>query len=93
MQQRTKRNRISIPIHNSARITTSPSVGSQRVEFIEEDQTGRGLARCFEDLAHVLFTLTDVHVQQLGAFNTEEVQAALSRHGCFQVSKHFLVIE
>lgn len=86
------KNRISIPIHDTAGISTPPAVWSQRIEFVEEDQTGRGLARRFEDLAYILFTLTDVHVQQLGAFDAEEVQAAFSCHSCLQVSLQIFII-
>lgn len=76
-------NRISLPIHNSARISTPSSIGSQWVELIEENQTRWGLTRRFKDLPYVLFTLTDVHVKQLGAFDAEEVQAAFSRYSYF----------
>jgi len=54
------------------------------VDFVEEDDARGGLAGAVEHLADGLLGLADVAVQQLGAVDVDEVDAALAGDGAGQ---------
>ena len=73
-------------VHHPARRAAIPiaarrSTRTQRVQLVEKDDTGRGVAGALEAGAHRPFALADVHVEQLGALDGDEVDAGLVGDG------------
>ena len=50
----------------------------QRVDLVEEDDAGRGLARLAKYLAHAALGLADPHAQQLRTLDRDEVRLGLA---------------
>lgn len=70
------------PVGNLATLATP--VGSQGIDFIEEDDTGRGLARLAEYFAHSPFRLSYPHAEKLRSLDRDEIGAALAGKGLGQ---------
>ena len=66
-------------VHDAARVAVRAAFRRDRVELVEEDDAGARVARALEDAADVRFGLADVHVEQLGALDGEEVERARRR--------------
>ena len=58
------------------------ALGRDGVELVEEDDAGPRVARALEDAPYVRLGLADVHVEQFGALDGEEVERA-RRSDCF----------
>ncbi len=68
-------------VHDAPAVALVAALGRDAVELVEEDDAGAGVARALEDAADVGFRLADVHVEQLGAFDAEEVEAEFGGDG------------
>ena len=66
-------------VHDAARVAVRAALGRDRVELVEEDDAGPGVARALEDAPHVRLGLADVHVEQFGPLDGEEVERARGR--------------
>ena len=66
-------------VHDAARVAVRAALRRDRVELVEEDDARARVARALEDAADVRFGLADVHVEQLGALDGEEVERARRR--------------
>ena len=66
-------------VHDAARVAVCAALGRDRVELVEEDDAGAGVARALEDAPDVGLGLADVHVEQFGALDGEEVERAGGR--------------
>ena len=66
-------------VHDAARVAVRAALGRDRVELVEEDDAGPGVARALEDAAHVRLGLADVHVEQFGPLDGEKVERARGR--------------
>ena len=66
-------------VHYAARVAMRATLGSNRVQLVTEDDAGVGVVRTPEYTMDIRFQLTDLHVQQLGAFDRKEVQQARGR--------------
>jgi hypothetical protein len=69
------------PVHDAAAVPLVASLGGHRVQLVEEDDAGPSVAGALEDAAHVGLGLADVHVEELGALDAEEVEAVLGGDG------------
>lgn len=67
------------PVHDPARVAVRAALGRDRVQLVEKDDAGAGVARTLEHATDVRFGLSDVHVQQFGTFDGKEVQRARGR--------------
>jgi hypothetical protein len=67
------------PVHDAARVAMRAALGRDRVQLVEKDDAGAGVARALEHATDVRLGLSDVHVQQFGAFDGKEVQRARGR--------------
>ena len=57
------------------------SAASERVELVDEDDAGRGLARLLEQIADPGGADADEHLHELGAGNREECDPGFAGHG------------
>ena len=67
--------------HKTSAYHAVVSTRYERVELVEEDDARARVARTLEHSPDVRLGLADVHVQELGAFDGEEVQGARRRDG------------
>ena len=51
---------------------------ADRVDFIDEDDTGRALLRLFEEIAYARSTDADEHFDEIGTRNREERNASFA---------------
>ena len=58
--------------------TAGDAATSQRVEFVDENDAGRGLARLLEQIAHARGADADEHLDEFGAGNGKERHAGLA---------------
>ena len=56
------------------------AASSQRVELVDENDAGRGLARLLEQVAHPRGADADEHLDEFGAGNGKERHAGFARH-------------
>ena len=68
-------------VHDAAAIALVSTFRCHRVQFIEEHNAGASVAGSLEDTPDVGFRLTNVHVEQLWALDTEEVERKLCSNG------------
>ena len=66
------------PVHDAARVAVRAALGSGRSQLVEDD-TRVGIAHTLEYTTDVHFQLSNLHVQQLGAFDRKEVQQVQGR--------------
>ena len=50
-------------IHDAAAVTLISTLGCDRVQFVEENNTRTGIAGALEDTTYIGFRLTNVHVE------------------------------
>ena len=69
-----------MPLHRERDPPTIPPLGTERVDFIEEDHARRTGSGALEHLSHATLAFAHVLVQQLGTLDGDEVGATLVRH-------------
>jgi hypothetical protein len=68
-------------VHDAAAVALVAALGRDRVELVEEDDARASVARALEHAPHIGLGLADVHVEQLGPLDREEVERELGRDG------------
>jgi hypothetical protein len=68
-------------VHDTAAITLVSTLRCHRVQFIEEHNARPSVTGSLEDTPDVGFRFTNVHVEQLWALDTEEVERELCSDG------------
>lgn len=68
-------------VHDAPRVSVVAALGRDGVELVKEDDAGACIARALEHAPDVGLRFADIHVEQLGPFDREEVECARCRDG------------
>lgn len=68
-------------VHDTATVALVATLRRHGIQFVKEDDAGAGVAGALEHAAHIGFRFTNVHVEQLGTLDGEEVEAVLGGNG------------